>query len=153
MAGVGVLPRPPSTRGRYRLSARPDKQRQLDPWSQSINSSVGETKFREQISVRTNRYSVPVRFIDRTVSAMLHASELVVYDGRDEIARHERLIAKVASALAWTTTWRPWSASPVVFQAPLHSNRPVQRAGSPRSMTLGGRRPTRFTATGTAPGH
>ncbi|MFE2019130.1 IS21 family transposase [Streptomyces sp. NPDC059499] len=47
-----------------------------------------------QISVRTNRYSVPVRLIGRTVRAMLHASELVVYDGREEVARHERLIAK-----------------------------------------------------------
>ncbi|MEU6192313.1 IS21 family transposase [Streptomyces sp. NPDC047061] len=47
-----------------------------------------------QISVRTNRYSVPVRFIGRTVRAMLHASELLVYDGQTQIARHERLIAK-----------------------------------------------------------
>lgn len=47
-----------------------------------------------QISVRTNRYSVPVRLIGRTVRAILHASELVVYDGRQEVARHERLIAK-----------------------------------------------------------
>jgi DNA replication protein DnaC len=47
-----------------------------------------------QISVRTNRYSVPVRLIGRTVRAMLHASELVVYDGQQEVARHERLIAK-----------------------------------------------------------
>ncbi|MFE3456626.1 hypothetical protein ACFXKD_03715 [Nocardiopsis aegyptia] len=47
-----------------------------------------------QISVRTNRYSVPVRLIGRTVRVMLHASELVVYDGRQEVARHERLKAK-----------------------------------------------------------
>lgn len=47
-----------------------------------------------QISVRTNRYSVPVRLIGRTVRAMLHASELVVYDGQQEVARHERLVAK-----------------------------------------------------------
>ncbi|WDV52616.1 hypothetical protein PV963_20660 [Streptomyces coeruleorubidus] len=47
-----------------------------------------------QISVRTNRYSVPVRLIGRTLRAMLHASELVVYDGQQEVARHERLIAK-----------------------------------------------------------
>ncbi|MFE5097308.1 hypothetical protein ACFRCI_45265 [Streptomyces sp. NPDC056638] len=52
-----------------------------------------------QISVRTNRYSVPVRLIGRTVSAMLHASELVVYDGREEVARHERLIAKASCRL------------------------------------------------------
>ncbi|WP_258053889.1 hypothetical protein [Streptomyces sp. Ru72] len=38
-----------------------------------------------------NRYSVPVRLIGRTVRVMLHASELVVYDGREEVARHERL--------------------------------------------------------------
>ncbi|MFE0458767.1 IS21 family transposase [Kitasatospora sp. NPDC058965] len=52
-----------------------------------------------QISVRTNRYSVPVRLIDRTVRAILHASELVVYDGREEVARHERLIAKGGTRL------------------------------------------------------
>jgi hypothetical protein len=52
-----------------------------------------------QISVRTNRYSVPVRLIGRTVRAMLHASELVVYDGQQEVARHERLVAGLASAL------------------------------------------------------
>ncbi|WP_425444722.1 Mu transposase domain-containing protein [Streptomyces phaeoluteigriseus] len=37
---------------------------------------------------------MPVRLIGRTVRAVLHASELVVYDGRSEIARHERLIVK-----------------------------------------------------------
>ncbi|MEU0565967.1 hypothetical protein ABZ297_11320 [Nonomuraea sp. NPDC005983] len=47
-----------------------------------------------QISVRTNRYSVPVRLIGRNVRVVLHASELVVYDGREEVARHERLKAK-----------------------------------------------------------
>jgi hypothetical protein len=47
-----------------------------------------------QISARTNRCSMPVRLIGRTVRAMLHVSELVVYDGQQEVARHERLIAK-----------------------------------------------------------
>ncbi|MGY4984054.1 IS21 family transposase [Streptomyces sp. 900105755] len=47
-----------------------------------------------QVSVRTNRYSVPVRLIGRTVRVMLHASEVLAYDGREEVARHERLIAK-----------------------------------------------------------
>ncbi|MGW6843942.1 Mu transposase domain-containing protein [Streptomyces sp. NPDC054958] len=37
------------------------------------------------ISVRTNRYSVPVRLIGRTVRAMLHASEPVVHDGRSNV--------------------------------------------------------------------
>lgn len=35
---------------------------------------------------------------------MLHASELVVYDGRQEVARHERLIAKGQARLDLATT-------------------------------------------------
>lgn len=52
-----------------------------------------------RISVRTNRYSVPARLIHRQVRILLHASELVVYDGRSEVARHERLMAKGGSRL------------------------------------------------------
>ena len=37
---------------------------------------------------------MPVRLIGRTVRVMLHASELVIYDGQKEVARRERLIAK-----------------------------------------------------------
>lgn len=47
-----------------------------------------------QITVRTNRYSVPVRLIGRQVRVLLHASHLVVFDGRTEVASHERLPAK-----------------------------------------------------------
>ncbi|MBV2352952.1 hypothetical protein KUM39_01035 [Streptomyces sp. J2-1] len=47
-----------------------------------------------QITVRTNRYSVPVRLIGKKVRVMLHASHLAVYDQNVEVARHERLIAK-----------------------------------------------------------
>ncbi|MEU1393601.1 MULTISPECIES: IS21 family transposase [unclassified Nonomuraea] len=52
-----------------------------------------------QITVRTNRYSVPARLIGRQVRVMLHASELVVYDGREEVARHERLLANASIRL------------------------------------------------------
>ncbi|OYO19830.1 IS21 family transposase [Enemella dayhoffiae] len=47
-----------------------------------------------QITVRMNTYSVPVRYIDRKLRVLLHASQLVVYDGRTEVARHERLMTK-----------------------------------------------------------
>ncbi|MFB8106771.1 IS21 family transposase [Streptomyces sp. NPDC056007] len=47
-----------------------------------------------QITVRTNRYSVPVRLIGKRVRVVLHASHLVIYDQNVEVARHERLIAK-----------------------------------------------------------
>lgn len=35
-----------------------------------------------QITVRTNRYSVPARFIGRQLRVMLHAPHLIVYDGQ-----------------------------------------------------------------------
>lgn len=52
-----------------------------------------------QVSVRMNRYSVPVRFIGRRVRVLLRASDLLVYDGQTEIARHERLTTKSTSRL------------------------------------------------------
>ena len=47
-----------------------------------------------QVTVRMNHYSVPVRMIGRPVRVLLHASELVIFDGRAEIARHERLATR-----------------------------------------------------------
>lgn len=54
-----------------------------------------------QVSVRTNRYSVPIRLAGRKVRIMLHASEVVVFDpsGGREVARHERLTTKSGSRL------------------------------------------------------
>ncbi|YCK38207.1 Mu transposase domain-containing protein [Actinomadura sp. ATCC 39365] len=47
-----------------------------------------------QITVRTNRYSAPARFIGRQLRVMLHASHLIVYDGQQVVAEHDRLFAK-----------------------------------------------------------
>ena len=52
-----------------------------------------------QVTVRTNRYSVPVRLVGRQVRVQLHASHLVVYDGREQVAWHERLMAEGGSRL------------------------------------------------------
>ncbi|WP_433515919.1 Mu transposase domain-containing protein [Nonomuraea sp. CA-143628] len=52
-----------------------------------------------QISVRTNRYSVPIRLAGHQVRVMLFASHLVVYHKGVEVARHERLIAKGGARL------------------------------------------------------
>ena len=52
-----------------------------------------------QVTVRTNRYSVPARLIGRRVRVVLHASELVIFDGQAEVARHERLSGKSTSRL------------------------------------------------------
>src|SRR5262245_47230896 len=50
-----------------------------------------------QITVRTNRYSVPSRLIGRQVRVLLNASDLTVYDGRTPVATHERLLTKGGS--------------------------------------------------------
>jgi len=47
-----------------------------------------------QVTVRTNKYSVPARLIGRRVRVLLHASDLVIYDGHAEVTRHERLPGK-----------------------------------------------------------
>ncbi|MEH1128999.1 Mu transposase domain-containing protein [Micromonospora sp. CPCC 206061] len=52
-----------------------------------------------QVTVRTNRYSVPVRLVGRPVRVQLHASHLAVYDGREQVAWRERLMAKGGSRL------------------------------------------------------
>ena len=52
-----------------------------------------------QVTVRTNRYSVPARLISRRVRVLLHASHLVVYDGNVEVAQHERMPGKSAARL------------------------------------------------------
>jgi transposase len=52
-----------------------------------------------QVTVRMNRYSVPVRLIGRQVRVVLRSSELVIYDGRHEAARHERLTARGGETL------------------------------------------------------
>ncbi|WP_411572700.1 Mu transposase domain-containing protein [Streptomyces xanthophaeus] len=72
-----------------------------------------------QVSARTNRYSVPVRLIGQMVRIVLHPSELVVYDGSKEVARHERMIAKdsslrpspatAASTFSVLTSWDIWN--------------------------------------------
>jgi transposase len=52
-----------------------------------------------RITVRQRHYSVPSRFIGRRVRVCLRASELIVFDGRQEVIRHERLTRKGAEHL------------------------------------------------------
>jgi transposase len=44
------------------------------------------------VRVRTANYSVPARMIGRPVRVSLRASEVVIFDGRTEIARHPRVV-------------------------------------------------------------
>jgi transposase len=52
-----------------------------------------------QVTVRCCRYPVPVHLIGRQVRAVLRSSELVIYDRRAVVARHERLTVKGAESL------------------------------------------------------
>ncbi|MFJ2967677.1 Mu transposase domain-containing protein [Streptomyces collinus] len=85
-----------------------------------------------RVSVRTNRYSVPVGLIGRTVRVMLHASEVVVYDGRKEVARHERLIAKGQARLEVDHYLEAPVRKLAPFPAQPRRNRPAPQASSPR---------------------
>jgi len=44
-----------------------------------------------QVTARTNRYSVPARLIGRQVRVLLRANDLLVLDGGQVVAHHERL--------------------------------------------------------------
>lgn len=52
-----------------------------------------------RVTVRQCHYSVPASLIGRTVRVSLRASELVICDGRREVARHPRLTRKGAQSL------------------------------------------------------
>jgi len=52
-----------------------------------------------RVMVRMARYSVPARLIGRRVRVSLRASELVVFDGRVEVARHARSVRKGSQCL------------------------------------------------------
>jgi transposase len=47
-----------------------------------------------RITVRQSTYSVPARFIGRRVRALLRADEVIAFDGRTLVARHERSTVK-----------------------------------------------------------
>ncbi|MGC0367648.1 hypothetical protein ABH922_005700 [Rhodococcus sp. 27YEA15] len=51
------------------------------------------------ITARMAKYSVPARFIGRKVRVSLRASEVVVFDGRAAIARHQRVISRGGQSL------------------------------------------------------
>ncbi|NYE20008.1 IS21 family transposase [Microbacterium immunditiarum] len=51
------------------------------------------------ITVRMAKYSVPARLIGRQVRVSLRASEVVVFDGHDQVARHERVVARAGESI------------------------------------------------------
>jgi hypothetical protein len=52
-----------------------------------------------RVTVRQAHYSVAARFIGRRFRVLLRASEVIAFDGRKQVARHERLTRKGAERL------------------------------------------------------
>jgi len=52
-----------------------------------------------RVTVRQCHYSVPARLVGRQVRVLLRADELVVFDGRSEVARHERSTVRGSATL------------------------------------------------------
>jgi hypothetical protein len=70
-----------------------------EPFETGLLLSPRVDRYSQLVTVRMNRYSVPVRLIGRQVRVVLRSSELVIYDGRHEAARHERMTAKGGETL------------------------------------------------------
>lgn len=68
----------------------PVPQEQFDP-GLVLNPRVSRSSL---ITVRQAKYSVPAHLIGRQVRVSLRAAEVVVFDGRSEVARHERVVAR-----------------------------------------------------------
>ncbi|WP_374273654.1 hypothetical protein [Actinoplanes sp. M2I2] len=86
-----------------------------------------------QVTVRTNRYAVPVRLVGRQVRVQLHASDLVIDDGRNPVARHERLMAKSRSRLDldhYLETGRCYASSGHQFHCGRLVARPLLKASA-----------------------
>lgn len=51
------------------------------------------------VTVRQAKYSVPARLIGRQVRVSLQASELIVFDGRTQVARHPRVVERFGESI------------------------------------------------------
>lgn len=50
---------------------------------------------RFEVFAAIRRDSVPVRLIGRQVRVLLHTNDLVIFDGRQQVARHDRLTGRL----------------------------------------------------------
>ena len=104
-----------------------------------------------QIMVRCCQYSVPARLIGRRVTVRLSGSELVVFDGRTEVARHERCVVKGGRVLVLDHYLEVLVRKPGALPGATALAQARASGCSPRPMTRSGPRPARRWATPTAP--
>lgn len=88
----------------------------------------------------------------RKLRVLLHAAELIVYDGQEVVARRERLVTKAGSRLELDHYLEVLVRNRGRCPTRPRWSRHARRAGSPRSTTSGERLPARPTETRTVPG-
>ena len=54
---------------------------------------------RFEVFAATRRDSVPARLIGRQVRVLLHTNDLVIFDGRQQVARHDGLTGRLPPPL------------------------------------------------------
>ncbi|MEV4418150.1 hypothetical protein [Catellatospora sp. NPDC049609] len=104
-----------------------------------------------RIVIRQCYYSIPARFIARKAGVSLRANKLLLFDGRQVVARHPRLSRAGTTATTSTTTWRSSSPHPARRPDRLHWPRPAAKGRSPPNTTRSGHWPAPTTASPTAP--
>ncbi len=105
-----------------------------------------------RITVRQCRYSVPARLIGRRVRVSLRASELVVFDGRREVARHDRLVRRGGQSICLDHYLEILTHKPGALAGSTRWRRPGPGPCSPTPTSGSGPGLGPRTATGRAPG-
>jgi hypothetical protein len=82
---------------------------------------------RFEVFAAIRRDSVPVRLIGRQVGVLLHANDLVIFDGRQQVARHDRLTGRLQAHLELDHYLEALIRKPGALPAPQHLNRPAPR--------------------------
>ena len=89
--------------------------------------------------------------VGRQARVLLNASDLVVFDGRTEIARHERLMTKGSTRVDLDHYLEVLLQNRARYPVRKRWSRPGHPGGSRPFTTPGGPRPARPTVTPTAP--
>ncbi len=113
-----------------------------DPFD-ACESAAPRVDAKSLVTIRQNRYSVPVALAGLKVSARIGAREITINHAGVEVARHERLHGKFGTAPSSITTSSCWRASPAGLSIPLRSARNATAArGLAASTSCGRRSPT-----------
>ena len=73
------------------------------------------------------RDSVPVRLIGGQVRVLRHANDLVIFDGHQQVARHDRLTGRLEAHLELDHYLEALIRKRARCPAPQHSNKPAPR--------------------------